>query len=351
MNNEMEQLLMEEENRFKNIGIGSIVKGTIILEKEDEYYVDLNYKTDGVLPKNEAIAQEEIKEGEEVILKVIKIDRNSGELVLSQKKAEEITIWNKLNVGQMLEVKIIEKNDKGLIGEYKTNIRGFIPLSHVDIKYVDRDMLEAYKGKKIKVEIIDVVSEKKRLVLSIKNVLLKEKETKKIDFMNKLKDEEVYEGIVKDIKEYGMFVDLGGLTGLVHRSQISWDKNIDLSKVYKIGDCVKVQVLSFDREKERLSLSIKSLQKNPWDEFIEKYRVEDVVEGIVKNIKDYGVFIRIDNVVDGFVHISNMSYEFVKSPKDLVKLGDKVSVKIISIDMEHKKVELTMSMNEEEGCI
>ncbi|SHJ80412.1 30S ribosomal protein S1 [Tepidibacter formicigenes] len=345
MNNEMQQLLMEEENLFKNIRMGTVLKGIIVLNKEEEYYVDLNYKTDGILPKNEVVEDEQIQVGDEITVKVIKIDRNSGEVILSQKKAEEENIWNNLKIGQILEVKIKEKNNSGLIGVYKENVRGFIPLSHVDIKYIDSNELEKYSGKKVKAEVIDVNSNKKRLVLSMKNILIKEQEEKKNNLMNEIEENNVYEGFVKDIKEYGVFVDLGGVVGLVHKSEVSWDKTKDVSKLYKIGDNIKVKVLSFDKNKERLSLSVKALEKNPWDEFVENYKVGDTLEGVVKTIKDYGIFVKLNDSVDGFVHISNMSYEFIKSTKDVVIVGDKVNVKIIDINLDNKKIELTMILN------
>lgn len=348
MNNEMELLLKEEERLFQNVGVGRILKGKIMLEKQDEYYVDLNYKTDGILPKSEVVEDEKLEIGQEIVLKVVKVDGNSGEVLLSQKKAEEVNVWSQLEIGQIIEVKVVEKVEKGFICEYRGNIRGFIPLSHIDIKYSNEIDFEKYKGKKIKVEVIDVIPSKKRLVLSIKNILIKEEKEKKIEFMNSIKEGEIYTGIIKDIKDYGIFVDLGLFTGLVHKSEISWDRNLDLSKLYKSGDKVKVQILDFDREKERLGLSIKSLEKNPWDEFIENYKSGDVLEGVIRNIKDFGVFVKLNNSIDGFVHISNISYEFVKSPKDVVKLGDTVNVKILSIDTDKKKVELTMNLNQEE---
>lgn len=346
MSNEME-MLFNEDNMFRTIKRGQIVTGTIILEKEAEFYVDLNYKSEGVLPKSEVSDIEEIHVGDALSLKVMKIDENMGEVLLSQKKAEEANVWNDLKVGQIVDVKITDKNDKGLIGEYKGSIRGFIPLSHISLKYSTDTEFEKYKNNKIKVEIIEVIP-KKKLVLSIKNILLKEKEDAKKDFVNKMNQEEIYKGTVKDIKEYGMFVELDGITGLVHKSEVSWDRNVDLSKIYKVGDTVNVKILNFDKEKEKLSLSIKSLEKNPWEDFIENYKADDMIKGIVKTIKDFGIFVKLNSSVDGFVHISNMSYEFIKNPKDIVKIGDNIEVKILNIDMENKKVELTMNFNQEE---
>ncbi|WP_099189246.1 30S ribosomal protein S1 [Tepidibacter mesophilus] len=343
MSNEMEQLL-KEENLFKTIKVGQNVEGKVILEKYDEYYIDLNYKTDGVLPKSEVCEDEDIKVGDSINVKVIKIDRNSGDVVVSNKRAQEAKLWNELKIGQIIDVKVTDESNSGLIVSYK-NIRGFIPLSHINIKYINNIDFKEYKDKIMNCEIIDVDSSKKRFVLSRKNILIKEEEKKKLNFMENVKPGDLLEGTVKNIKDYGVFVDLDGFVGLVHNSELSWARKYECE--YKIGDLVKVKVISLDKETQRLALSIKALQKRPWDEFIENNNVGDIIEGKVKVVKDYGVFVKLNDIVDGFVHISNISYEFVKNPKDVVKVDENVKVKIINIDNENEKIELTMNINEE----
>ncbi|CAH2213718.1 30S ribosomal protein S1 [Tepidibacter aestuarii] len=347
MNNEMEQLL-NEENLFKTIKVGQNVEGKVILEKYDEYYVDLNYKTDGVLPKSEVCEDEEIKVGDSINVKVIKMDRNSGDVIVSNKRAQEVKIWNELEKGQIIDVKVTDESKSGLIVSYKS-IRGFIPLSHINTKYINNIDLKEYKNKIMSCEIIDIDSSKKRFVLSRKNLLIKEEEKKKLDFMENTKPGDLLEGTVKDIKDYGVFVDLDGFVGLVHNSELSWSRKHECE--YKIGDLVKVKVISLDKENQRLALSIKALQKRPWDEFVENYNVGDIVSGKVKVVKDYGAFVKLNEIVDGFVHISNLSYEFVKNPKDVVKVDEDVNVKIINIDNENEKVELTMNINGEDENI
>lgn len=347
MSNEMEQFL-KEEDLFKTIKVGQNVEGKVILEKYDEYYVDLNYKTDGVLPKSEVCDDKELKIGDVINVKVIKMDRNSGEVIVSNKRAQEIKIWNELEIGQIVDVKVTEESKSGLIVNYK-NVRGFIPLSHINTRYIKNIDFEEYKDKIMSCEIIDVDSSKKRFVLSRKNLLVKEEEKKKLDFMESVKSGDLLEGTVKDIKDYGVFVDLNGFIGLVHNSELSWARKHECE--YKIGDLVKVKVISLDKEAQRLALSIKALQKRPWDEFIESFSVGDIVDGKVKVVKDYGVFVKLNNIVDGFVHISNLSYEFVKNPKDVVKVDEDVKVKIINIDNENEKIELTMNINKEDEDI
>ncbi len=348
MNNEMEQLL-KEENLFKTIKVGQYVEGTVILEKYDEYYIDLNYKTDGVLPKSEVCEGEEMKIGDVINVKVVNIDRNSGDIIVSNKRAQEAKMWNELQIGQIIDVNVTEESKSGLIVSYKSSIRGFIPLSHIDTKYIKNIDFKEYKDKIMSCEIIDIDSSKKRFVLSRKNILIKEEEKKKLDFMENVKSGDLLEGTVKDIKDYGVFVDLNGFVGLVHNSELSWARKHECE--YKIGDVVKVKVISLDEETQKLALSIKALQKRPWDEFVENYSVGDIVDGKVKVVKDYGAFVKLNGIVDGFVHISNLSYEFVKNPKDVVKVDEDVKVKIINIDNENEKIELTMNINGEDEDI
>ena len=344
MDNEM-RLLLEEEKNYQNIGVGKILKGTIILERKEEFYVDLNYKTDGILPKSEVIEDENLSVGSEVLLKVLKIDGNLGEVIVSQKKAEEANVWTKLEIGKVIEVKVSEKNDKGIIAEYRDSVRGFIPLSHVSTKNSSEFNFNDFKGKKIKVEIIDVVPSKKRLVLSIKNVEIKKENEIIAGFINNIEVGQILNGTIKDLKDFGLIVQVGPMSGLVHKSEVSYDRNLNLAKSFKKGDSVVVQVLDFDKDTKKLSLSMKAMQVNPWNEFVETYEVGATLKGIVRNVKDFGAFVNLMSGIDGFVHISNLSYEFVKSAKDIVKIGDEVMVKIIGIDAESKKIELSMNVN------
>lgn len=345
MNNEMEKLLMEEENLFQEVNKGKIVRGKILIEKEDCYYVDLSYKTDGVLPKSEMLEDETLAIGDQVDLQVLKIDKNSGEVILSKRRVDEFKVWDDIKVGDIVEVKVSEKNPKGLIVKYKDGLRGFMPLSHIEMKYLSEEELDKYLGQKMDVEIIDLDQKKRRFVVSRKNILKKENDTVKKDLIQKLENQKVFKGTVKEIMDYGAFVDIGGITGLVHISELSWDRKEKVSDLLSIGQEVEVKVLDFDENKGRLSLSIKSLQSNPWDQFIATHKEEDVVNGEVKNVKEYGIFVNLAPTVDGFVHISNISSDFVKNPKEVVSAGQKVEVKILKIDVENKKIELTMNLS------
>lgn len=348
MINEMEKLLLEEEQNYQEVYKGSRVKGTVEVVKPDSYYISLSYKTDGILPKSETGSEDDIKIGDELDLEVIKIDKNTGEIVLSKKRIDDFKAWEEINIGDIIKVKVVEKNDKGLICKFKGNVRGFIPLSHIESRFVGDESLDKYIGQEFDTEIIDLVPKKKRLILSRKNLLLKELEEIKSQLIDKLVEGAVFNGEIKDIKDYGVFVDVGGITGLVHVSELSWNRRDNIEKMFKIGDTVDVKVLSYDPEKDRLSLSIKSLVPNPWEVFSNKYQAGDIVEGEVKNIKDYGVFVSIEDGIDGFIHISNISKNYIKNPVDVITIGDKLEAKILNIDPEAKKIELTLILDDEE---
>lgn len=346
MSSEMERLLLEEEQNYQEVYKGSRVKGIVEVIKPDSFYISLSYKTDGVLPKSEAGDCDDIKVGDELDLEVIKIDKNTGEIILSKKRLDDFRAWDEISLGDIINVKVSEKNEKGLIAKFKGSIRGFLPLSHIETRFIGEEALEKYIGQEFDAEIIDLDPKKRRLILSRKNLLLKEQGEMKKAILDKIVEGEVFKGIVKDIKDYGIFVDLGGVTGLVHVSELSWNRKDNIEKSFKIDQEVDVQVLSFDPEKERLSLSIKSLMPNPWDVFVGNNHVGDILAGEVKNIKDYGVFVALGDGIDGFVHISNMSSEFVKNPGEVVKVGDRIEAKILNIDPETQKIELTLNLQE-----
>ena len=348
MSSEMERLLLEEEQNYQEVYKGSRVKGTVEVIKPDSFYISLSYKTDGVLPKSEAGDCEDIKVGDTLDLEVIKIDKNTGEILLSKKRLDDFKAWDEIQMGDIINVKVTEKNEKGLIAKFKGSIRGFLPLSHIETRFIGEDALDKYIGQEFETEIIDLDPKKRRLILSRKNILLKEQNELKKELVSKIVEGEVFKGIVKDIKDYGIFVDLGGITGLVHVSELSWNRKDNIEKSYKIDQEVDVQVLSFDPEKERLSLSIKALMPNPWDVFVQNNHVGDILSGEVKNIKDYGIFVSLGDGIDGFVHISNISSDFIKNPGEVVKVGDKIDARILNIDSQAQKIELTLNLEEKE---
>lgn len=354
MSSEMEKLLQEEEQNYEEVYRGSIVKGYVERVKPDSYYITLNYKTDGVLPRSEMSGDEELQVGDEVSLEVIKIDKNTGEIILSKKRLDAFKAWDDLEVGKVIDVKVAEIGNKGLIVKYKNSIKGFIPLSHVANRFVKDEDLQEFAGQEFQAEIIDVEPRKRRLILSRKVIIAREEEAKRDEFVKTLEVGNVYTGVVRDIKNYGMFVDLGAMTGLVHISELSWNRRDKIEELYKVDDEVQVKVVDFDPEKGRLSLSIKALSEDPFETFRKNAKVDDIIECTVKNIKEYGVFVKLNETVDGFIHISNLSSSYVKNPNEVVSQGDVITARIISINEETQKVELTMNLNpdvEEEAVV
>ena len=345
MSSEMEKLLQEEEQNYEEVYRGSIVKGYVERVKPDSYYITLNYKTDGVLPRSEMSGDEELQVGDEVSLEVIKIDKNTGEIILSKKRLDAFKAWDDLEVGKVIDVKVAEIGNKGLIVKYKNSIKGFIPLSHVANRFVKDEDLQEFAGQEFQAEIIDVEPRKRRLILSRKVIIAREEEAKRDEFVKTLEVGNVYTGVVRDIKNYGMFVDLGAMTGLVHISELSWNRRDKIEELYKVDDEVQVKVVDFDPEKGRLSLSIKALSEDPFETFRKNAKVDDIIECTVKNIKEYGVFVKLNETVDGFIHISNLSASYVKNPNEVVSQGDVITARIISINEETQKVELTMNLN------
>lgn len=351
MSDEMKELLEQQGAIYQEIYKGTVVDGTVMKEKPDCYYIDLNYKTDGILYKTDVFDDEEIHEGDQIKVFVTKIDKNTGEILLSKKRIDEINAWEGINKGDIIHIKAIEYNPKGVIVSYKGSIRGFIPLSQLDLRYVNEELVKTFLGKEFETEVLDVDPKKRRLILSRKAILRKAQEDMRKEIVEKIEEGAVFEGVIRDIKEYGLFVDIGGYVGLVHISEISWDRNLKLNENFKIDQELEVQVISFNEERERLSLSIKRLEKHPWDGYLENHKVDDIVTGEVKNIKEYGAFVNLYSIVDGFVHISNMSKNFVKNPNDVLKVGDKIDVRIINIDNDEKKIELSMILDPTEDGI
>src|SRR5699024_963229 len=277
------------------------------------------------------------KEGDTVEVYVINLDDGEGNVLLSIKKVDNIKNWEKLeeiyeNNG-VIECKVTDIVKGGVIG-LVNEINGFIPASHLSTNYV-KD-LSNYNGKVFNVKIIDFDKEKNRIILSRKNVELEELEKKREGLWESLEINKTISGEVKRLTNFGAFVDLGGVDGLIHISDLSWSRINHPSDILKEGEEVKVIVQDFNKEKNRISLGYKQKYPKPWDVFIENNKVGDIVEGIVVNLLDFGAFVQLKEGVDGLVHVSQISNEHVHKPKDVLSKGDKVKVKIIDIGEEER---------------
>lgn len=350
-----QEMLEAIENTFVNISRGDIVKGEVITVTEDEVMVNINYKSDGIVSKEELSNDHKIdpkelyKEGDKVEVYVLNLDDGEGNVLLSIKRVEIIKSWDKLEEiyenNELIECEVVEIVKGGVIG-LVNGITGFIPASHLSTKFV-KD-LNIFKDKVFDVKIIDLDRRKNRLILSRKTVELEELKLKREKLWDSLEIDKVVEGEVKRLTNFGAFVDLGGVDGLIHISDLSWARINHPSDVLNVGDKVKVIVQDFSKEKNRISLGYKQQFPKPWDIFIKNRKVGDIIEGTVVNLLDFGAFVRLEEGVDGLVHVSQISHEHVHKPKDVLSIGEKVKVKIINIEEEDERISLSMKEVDDE---
>lgn len=339
-----EEFMEQIEDSMVKIYPKDIVKGTVMNVKEDEVFVDIRYRADGIIKKDEMSEEEaadtlnSFKVGEEIDVYVIKLDDGEGNVSLSTSRVEGLKNWKKLTevfeAGETVTASVKGSNTGGLVVKVM-GINGFIPASQITTYFVKS--FKQYEGQDLEAKILSIDEKKKRVVLSSK-VLQEEK----LDgIWENIKVDEVLEGEVVRMTDFGAFIDLGGIDGLVHISDISWDRIAKPSDVLEIGQKVNVKVLKANRDKNRVSLGIKQLQEKPFDAFLNNHKVGDVVEGEVVNLPEFGAFLKIAEGVEGLVHVSQISNEHVEKPADVLKLGDKLEVKILEIDVENQRISLS----------
>lgn len=343
------------ENSIVRIQRGDILKGKVIYVTENEVMVNINYKSDGIIVKEELSNDPDINprglfsEGDEIEVYVVRLDDGEGNVVLSTKRIETIKNWEKLAEAyenkEEVECKVL-KDVKGGLSVSVKGIIGFMPASQISVKYVED--LSSYNGKTLKARIIDFDQKKRRVILSGREIEEEILEKKRNELWDSMEVGKIISGRVARLTDFGAFVDLGGLDGLIHISDLSWFRINHPSEVVSVGEDVKVEILDFNREKNRISLGLKQTLPKPWDIFIEKREVGDKVSGKVVNMLDFGAFVRLEEGVDGLVHVSQISREHVNKPSDVLEIGEEVIVKIIDIDEEEKRISLSMKEVEDE---
>lgn len=347
---EMSKMLNESLGKFKKIKRGDIIKGKIVKVSEDGYFLDVKYKMEGFLPKNEeSLFSKETKTitnaleiDDEVYVYVNNIDEKNGHIILSKEKAKYIQLWEKLNEiyrkKEKIKAEVIEKTSNGLV--VNLGIKGFVPKSQIEQRMVKEEDLDKYIGKKLDFIIIKLDKKTDKIVLSHRLIVEKERKILHKKTLANLKLGQVKEGVITNITNFGAFVDIGGVEGLLHISEITWRDMKDATKLLKLGDKIKVKIIDFDKEKNKISLSIKQILPDPWKNVKERYSVGDEVEGRVISIKDFGAFIEIEEGLNGLLHISEMAWAYVKSPSDLVKEGEILKLRILEIEPEKRKISL-----------
>ena len=331
------------EQSLQSVQMGGVLTGKVIQINADTVMVDVGWKTEGYIPARELRDDQgniTINVGDEIEVLVDRRDQD-GNLVLSRDKAAKIKIWDdvKLACEQNTPVKgtVIERVKGGL--SVDIGIPAFLPGSQVDIRPV-RD-LDRYVGQSFLFNILKYDRKRNNVVLSRRTILEKEREAEKLDTLQNIEEGKIVEGVIKNITDYGLFIDLGGIDGLLHVTDISWGRITRPSDHFSKGEKIRVKVLSFDREKERVALGLKQFALNPWETIKDKYPIHSVVEGRVVNLTDYGVFVELETGVEGLIHVSEMFWtREIKHPSKVLSIGQPVKVMILDINIETKRISL-----------
>src|SRR5687767_978750 len=334
---------------------GQIVTGTVVKVDKDEVLLDIGYKSEGVIPsrelsiRNDVDPSEIVSLGDEIEALVLQKEDKEGRLVLSKKRAQYERAW-----GDIEKIKEADGVVKGLVIEVvkgglilDIGLRGFLPASLVELRRV-RD-LQPYVGRTLEAKIIELDKNRNNVVLSRRGWLEETQKEQREEFLANLKPGETRKGVVSSVVNFGAFVDLGGMDGLVHVSELSW-KHVDHpSSVVQVGDEIEVQVLDVDLDKERISLSLKATQQDPWQEFASSHRVGELVYGRVTKLVPFGAFVQVGEGIEGLVHISEMAVHHVDLPEQVVTPGEELWVKIIDIDLDRRRISLSIKQAAEGG--
>jgi small subunit ribosomal protein S1 len=365
MYSQIDKYLDDTSNQIKQFSKGDIVEGTVVDVRDGLVIVDIGYKSEGIVAgrelKCDTLDWTKLTPGEKILVYVVKPEDDEGQLVLSIRRTQQASAWLNLEKAKenndVVETEVVEANNGGLIVEISQGIRGFIPTSQLDatrvyasgVRQVGKDIsskvqkkLNSLVGEKIKTRIIELDREKNRIILSEKRVTQEGDAEQRDETLRKTQEGDVLEGTVSGITPYGIFINAQGLEGLVHLSELSWDKVEDVGALYKVGDPIEVMVIGISDGGKRVAYSIKRLQKDPWAQAISEYKVGDIVEGEVQKVVPYGAFVRIGKGLNGLIHISELSDKLVKDPNDIVKPGQEVKVKILSISSTERHLGLSL---------
>jgi small subunit ribosomal protein S1 len=327
---------------------GDVVKGKVVRIDNDEVLVDIGYKAEGVIPSGELSIRksvdphEEVELGEEIDALVLTKEDAEGRLILSKKRARFEKAWRRIEVaadsGEPVEGGVIEVVKGGLILDL--GVRGFLPASLVDIRRVHN--LDEFMGQTLECKVIELNRSRNNVVLSRRAVLEEERKEVREQILGRLEPGQVVEGKISNIVDFGAFVDLDGIDGLIHISELSWSHVNHPSEVVSIGDDVRIKVLDIDRDRQRISLGLKQTQEDPWQRVISTHRSGDVLEGTVTKVVAFGAFVEILPGVEGLVHISELADHHVENPSEVVEPGSKLNVKILEIDEERRRLSLSI---------
>jgi small subunit ribosomal protein S1 len=345
----MDDFAQELDASLKRVNAGDIVECKIITVNEDEIIVNLGYIADGLIRKEDL----HVKNGQAIsevyhledILKAEVLTTNDGEgnVLLSLKKADQIIVWDDLeahyNEKTTFEATITDAVKGGIIADIR-GVRAFMPASMISVAYVDD--LSAFKGETLKVKVVDFDRDDRKVIISHKEIDQVEREAAKKALLSDLKKDQVFNGTVKKLMNFGAFVDLGGVDGLIHINEMSWKRIKHPSDVMKEGDVVEVYIINVDKKTERISLGLKNIGDNPWQNIHDHFKIGQVYEGEVVRLMNFGAFVRIGDGLEGLVHISEISEDRINQPGDVLTVTDKVKVKVMTIEQEQQKIGLSI---------
>jgi small subunit ribosomal protein S1 len=347
------ELIPNYDSTFPIINEGEVVSGKVVRVDKDEVLVDIGYKSEGVIPVSELSIRrsvdpaDEVQVGDEVDALVLTKEDAEGRLILSKKRARFEMAWKRIEraaeSGEPVEGTVIEVVKGGLILDL--GVRGFLPASLVDIRRVQD--LDEFLGKTLRCKVIELNRSRNNVVLSRRAVLEEERKEARQAILDRLSPGDIVTGTISNIVDFGAFVDLDGIDGLIHISELSWSHVNHPSEVLQIGQEVRVKVLDIDRERQRISLGLKQTQSDPWQQVVDTYDEGDVVEGRVTKVVTFGAFVEILPGVEGLVHISELAQHHVENPREVVSQGEIVRAKVIEMDAERRRLSLSLKRVDE----
>jgi len=348
-----DELAKAYEESIKEFDDGDVVSGHVLRIDKDEILVDIGYKSEGVIPlkelsiRHDVDPNEEVKIGEEIDALVLQKEDKDGRLILSKKRAQYEKSWGRIDQlrqsGESVIGTVIEVVKGGLIVDI--GLRGFLPASLVDIRRVGD--LHPFVGQQLECKVIELDRNRNNVVLSRRAFLEETQAESRKELLASLKKGEIRRGQISSIVKFGAFVDLGGIDGLVHVSELSWKHVEEPGEVVTVGQEVDVEVLDVDLDRERISLSLKSTQEDPWEAFARRNAPGDVLDGKITKLVSFGVFVEVGDGLEGLVHISELSYKHVEAPAEVVAVGDAVKVKVLDIDPKRRRISLSVKQASE----
>jgi small subunit ribosomal protein S1 len=343
-----QEYLDQYEESIQNVEEGEIVRGRVLAIDDKDVLVDIGFKSEGVIPLTEFPDPSSIKVGDEIEVYLEKMENQDGLVVLSKQRADFVKVWDRVKEaaekGEVVEGRLLRKIKGGVVVDL-FGVEAFLPGSQIALRPVQN--VDALLGQAYRFKIIKLNKRRRNIVVSRRVVLEEERATQKTAIMAELAKDQIREGQVKNITDFGAFVDLGGIDGLLHITDMSWGRVSHPSEVVSIGDKITVKVLSFDPERERISLGLKQLQPYPWENVDQRFSAGQRVKGKVVSITDYGAFVELEKGVEGLIYISEMSWtRHVRHPSKIVSIGDEVECVILKVDKENEKISLSLKQTE-----